>query len=245
MTSPSSLELLGSSRRRRALGQRLPPFQLRDAEAVLDASGPPFTFITRPRGGRESTDAAGYAVALHLTAAPSGGEELCRSRPTPNRLAWSSTPSAASCAERPSSVRASRSRLAGSCSCRGARPSAAANFAGRRGQQLRLAPLAVICDELLLAQLGQRTRPVVHGGLGHAQGPSLAADRAHVGGIARPLVGWCPRACRGLHRSGRSTRLPARSRGCPRRSSTSSAACSRRRCTPGCTKTAGLRERTG
>ena len=47
-------------------------FQRLDAAAVLDANGPPFTFITRPRGGRKTADAAGYAVALHLTVAPPG-----------------------------------------------------------------------------------------------------------------------------------------------------------------------------
>ena len=48
-------------------------FQRRDALAVLDTSdAPPFTFLTRPRGGRKTTDAAGYAVALHMTVAPPG-----------------------------------------------------------------------------------------------------------------------------------------------------------------------------
>ena len=47
-------------------------FQRRDAEAILDPAGPPFTYITRPRGGRKTCDAAGYAVALHVTVAPPG-----------------------------------------------------------------------------------------------------------------------------------------------------------------------------
>ncbi len=47
-------------------------FQRRDAAAVLDLMGPPFTFITRPRGGRKSTDAAALCVALHMTTAPPG-----------------------------------------------------------------------------------------------------------------------------------------------------------------------------
>jgi hypothetical protein len=47
-------------------------FQRRDAAAVLDPDGPPFTFIMRPRGGRKTTDGAGYVVALHLTVAPPG-----------------------------------------------------------------------------------------------------------------------------------------------------------------------------
>lgn len=53
-------------------GDTATDFQRRDAAAVLDPHSPPFTFITRPRAGRKSTDAAGIAVALHLTAAPPG-----------------------------------------------------------------------------------------------------------------------------------------------------------------------------
>jgi len=47
-------------------------FQRRDADAVLRADAPKFTFITRPRGGRKTTDTAGYVVAMHLTVAPPG-----------------------------------------------------------------------------------------------------------------------------------------------------------------------------
>ncbi len=53
-------------------GDSATEFQRRDAAAVLDPTGAPFTYITRPRGGRKSTDAAGFACALHLTVAPPG-----------------------------------------------------------------------------------------------------------------------------------------------------------------------------
>ena len=53
-------------------GETATDFQRRDAAAVLDLMGPPFTFITRPRGGRKSTDAAALCVALHMTTAPPG-----------------------------------------------------------------------------------------------------------------------------------------------------------------------------
>jgi len=46
--------------------------QRRDALGVLDADGAPFTWLGRPRGGRKTTDGAGYAVSLHLTVAPPG-----------------------------------------------------------------------------------------------------------------------------------------------------------------------------
>ena len=149
VTSPSSLGVAGrvSTSTSGAGATPARTFQLRDAEAVLDASGPPFTFITRPRGGRKSTDAAGYAVALHLTARAIRREELRRSRPTPNRLAWSSTPSAASCAARPSSDRGSRSRLAAVLFMQGGevhqllRGSAGTTRPARYG----LRPYAVIC----------------------------------------------------------------------------------------------------
>jgi len=53
-------------------GDTAADFQRTDALAVLDPHGAPFTFCTRPRGGRKSTDGAAYAVALHLTVAPPG-----------------------------------------------------------------------------------------------------------------------------------------------------------------------------
>jgi hypothetical protein len=53
-------------------GETATDFQRRDAAAVLDSNGPPFTFVTRPRGGRKSTDAAALCVALHMTIAPAG-----------------------------------------------------------------------------------------------------------------------------------------------------------------------------
>ena len=51
-------------------------WQRSDAQAVFDRV-PPLYFITRPRGGRKSADAAGMAVALHLTRAPSGATSYC------------------------------------------------------------------------------------------------------------------------------------------------------------------------
>lgn len=46
--------------------------QRTDAAAVFDPRGPSLHYTTRPRGGGKTTDAAGYAVALHLTEAPVG-----------------------------------------------------------------------------------------------------------------------------------------------------------------------------
>jgi phage terminase large subunit-like protein len=48
------------------------PWQVRDAEAVLAPGAPQFTWIGRPRGGRKTADGAGFAVALHMLAAPPG-----------------------------------------------------------------------------------------------------------------------------------------------------------------------------
>ena len=53
-------------------GDSATEYQRRDAASVLDSHGLPFTWLGRPRGGRKSTDGAGYAVALHLTVAPPG-----------------------------------------------------------------------------------------------------------------------------------------------------------------------------
>jgi phage terminase large subunit-like protein len=47
-------------------------WQVRDAERVLAPGAPPFTWIGRPRGGRKTADGAGYAVSLHMLAAPAG-----------------------------------------------------------------------------------------------------------------------------------------------------------------------------
>ena len=126
--NPSSLELLASLQVDDGRwGDTCAPFQLRDAEAVLDASGPPFTFITRPRGGRKSTDAAGYAVALHLTAAPPGAKSYVVAADA--QQAGLVLDSIRGFVRRaPSSMRASRSRLAGSCLSREARSTAPARF---------------------------------------------------------------------------------------------------------------------
>jgi hypothetical protein len=45
-------------------------WQRADAEAVLDLDGPRMHFLTRPRGGSKSTDAAGMAIAALLAQAP-------------------------------------------------------------------------------------------------------------------------------------------------------------------------------
>ena len=60
-----------------AWGETAADFQRRDAAAVLDPDGPPFTWCGRPRGGRKTADAAGIAVALHLTVAPRGATSYC------------------------------------------------------------------------------------------------------------------------------------------------------------------------
>lgn len=58
-------------------GETAADFQKSDAAAVLDPDGPPFTWCGRPRGGRKTADAAGIAVALHLTVAPRGATSYC------------------------------------------------------------------------------------------------------------------------------------------------------------------------
>jgi len=45
-------------------------FQWDDARAVLDTSGSPYHFLTRPRGASKTTDLAGVAVAAMLTQLP-------------------------------------------------------------------------------------------------------------------------------------------------------------------------------
>jgi hypothetical protein len=52
-------------------GETAAVFQRRDAAAILN-SRRPFTFITRPRGGRKTADCAACAVADHMTNAPVG-----------------------------------------------------------------------------------------------------------------------------------------------------------------------------
>jgi len=47
-------------------------FQLADAAAIFDTSGPRWHFETRPRGGSKSTDAAGVSLVWLATEAPAG-----------------------------------------------------------------------------------------------------------------------------------------------------------------------------
>jgi phage terminase large subunit-like protein len=47
-------------------------WQLADAAAIFDTSGPRWHYLTRPRGGSKSTDAAGIALAWLATEAPAG-----------------------------------------------------------------------------------------------------------------------------------------------------------------------------
>jgi hypothetical protein len=53
-------------------GEVAADFQLADAAAIFDASGPRWHFETRPRGGSKSTDAAGVALTWLATEAPAG-----------------------------------------------------------------------------------------------------------------------------------------------------------------------------
>ncbi len=73
MTDALALELLASLPVEGGVwADQASDFQRADAQAVFAPSGPRFHFLTRPRGGRKSTDAAGMAVALHITEAPPG-----------------------------------------------------------------------------------------------------------------------------------------------------------------------------
>jgi hypothetical protein len=47
-------------------------WQLADAAAIFDRSGPRWHYLTRPRGGSKSTDAAGVALCWLATEAPAG-----------------------------------------------------------------------------------------------------------------------------------------------------------------------------
>ncbi len=75
MTAP--MELLASLQMDGGLwGDTAEAWQVADALAVFDRVTPMY-FLTRPRGGRKSADAAGYAVALHITSAPVGATSYC------------------------------------------------------------------------------------------------------------------------------------------------------------------------
>jgi hypothetical protein len=53
-------------------GERAAPWQLDDARAVLDLSGPRRHYLTRPRGGSKTSDVGGVAVAALLEQLPTG-----------------------------------------------------------------------------------------------------------------------------------------------------------------------------
>ncbi len=57
---------------RHTWGETAAPWQITDAAAIFDQSGPRNHLRTLPRGGRKSTDAAASGVSLHLTQAPLG-----------------------------------------------------------------------------------------------------------------------------------------------------------------------------
>jgi phage terminase large subunit-like protein len=56
----------------RRWGEAAQPFPREDASAVLDLSGPPRHYLTRPRGGSKTTDLAGIGAVALLEEAPAG-----------------------------------------------------------------------------------------------------------------------------------------------------------------------------
>jgi len=56
----------------RTWGSVAAPFQWQDAEAIFAPDGPPWHFLTRPRGGSKTTDLAGVALAWLAVEAPAG-----------------------------------------------------------------------------------------------------------------------------------------------------------------------------
>jgi hypothetical protein len=56
----------------RRWGDAAAAFQRHDAEAVLDTTGTPYSFLTRARGGSKSSDLGGMAIAAMLAQAPRG-----------------------------------------------------------------------------------------------------------------------------------------------------------------------------
>jgi hypothetical protein len=53
-------------------GSRAVDWQVADARAIFDTSGPRWHYLTRPRGGSKSTDAAGVALCWLASEAPAG-----------------------------------------------------------------------------------------------------------------------------------------------------------------------------
>jgi phage terminase large subunit-like protein len=56
----------------RRWGEAAVSWQWEDGRAVLDPEGPPYHFLTRPRGGSKTTDLAGIALAAMLAQLPAG-----------------------------------------------------------------------------------------------------------------------------------------------------------------------------
>jgi phage terminase large subunit-like protein len=74
MTTDSAMRLLAALvlEDGRRWGEAARPFQVEDARAVLDLSGPRRHYLTRPRGGSKTTDLAGIGAAVLLEQAPPG-----------------------------------------------------------------------------------------------------------------------------------------------------------------------------
>jgi phage terminase large subunit-like protein len=58
----------------RRWGSAATSWQWADAHAITDLSGPPYHFLTRPRGGSKTGDCAAIALGTMLTDAPDGAE---------------------------------------------------------------------------------------------------------------------------------------------------------------------------
>ncbi len=73
-TEPVALDVLYSLvlENGKLWGQEAAEFQIDDAEAIFDTSGPPWHFLTRPRGGSKTTDVAGVSLSWLATEATPG-----------------------------------------------------------------------------------------------------------------------------------------------------------------------------
>ena len=73
MPSPA-LDVLGALRLEdgREWGEAATPEQWEDAEAILDPSSPPYSFLTRARGYSKTSDLAGICIAAMLAQLPAG-----------------------------------------------------------------------------------------------------------------------------------------------------------------------------
>ena len=69
-----AMELLGALRLEsgQRWAQAAAPFQVADARAVLDLTGPRRHYLTRPRGGSKTSDLAAVGIAVLTTQAPEG-----------------------------------------------------------------------------------------------------------------------------------------------------------------------------